>query len=292
MQRLLWLTDPHLNFVSDERRTQLMADILASQPTALLIGGDIAEAPTFVGFLQQFAAETSVPIYFVLGNHDYYRSSIAATRSVAAELAKSSPSIHWLPLTGTARLTDKAVLIGHGCWADGRSGDFLSSGVILNDYLLIEELHAAATQYGITPQDSNLSANASTDDPFVQPSLTRALLEQLKHLGDEAADHFRAVLPQAAEQGDHIFVLTHVPPFREACWHDGQISDDRWAPHFTCVAVGEVLADFMDRHPEHKMTVLCGHTHGAGQSEIRENLTVITGGATYRKPAIQMLIEV
>lgn len=84
---------------------------------------------------------------------------------------------------------------------------------------------------------------------------------------------------------------THVPPFKEACWHDGEISDDKWLPHFACKAVGNVLEKLMIEHPDRQMTVLCGHTHSSGRAEILPNLFVKTGGAEYGSPAIQEIIE-
>jgi predicted MPP superfamily phosphohydrolase len=35
------------------------------------------------------------------------------------------------------------------------------------------------------------------------------------------------------------------------------------------------------------MTVLCGHTHGAGFAQILTNLSVFTGGAEYGRPELQ-----
>jgi hypothetical protein len=117
-------------------------------------------------------------------------------------------------------------------------------------------------------------------------------LEKLEALGDEAAEHFRSVLPEALARYAHMLVLTHVPPFREACWHDGRISDDDWLPHFSCKAVGDVLLAAMKARPDRQMTVLCGHTHGAGEAQILPNLRVLTGGAEYGKPRLQGVIEV
>jgi 3',5'-cyclic-AMP phosphodiesterase len=37
-------------------------------------------------------------------------------------------------------LTPNTALVGHDGWGDGRLGDLNWSGVILNDFLLIEEL--------------------------------------------------------------------------------------------------------------------------------------------------------
>jgi hypothetical protein len=85
---------------------------------------------------------------------------------------------------------------------------------------------------------------------------------------------------------------THVPPFRESCWHEGQVSNDDWLPLFTCKAVGDVLVEAMAAAPDQKMTVLCGHAHGGGEAEILPNLRVLTGGARYGNPAVQQVIGV
>jgi Icc-related predicted phosphoesterase len=101
---------------------------------------------------------------------------------------------------------------------------------------------------------------------------------KLNELGDEAAAHLRKLLPDALKF-NHVIVLTHVPPFREACWHQGKISDNNWLPHFACKAVGDVLLEAMIAAPDKRMTVLCGHTHGSGEAELLPNLRVLTGGA-------------
>ena len=60
-------------------------------------------------------------------------------------------------------------------------------------------------------------------------------------------------------------VATHLPPLREACWHEGQISDDEWAPHFTCKAIGDVLLEIVPDFPDREVSVYCGHTHSPGR---------------------------
>ena len=117
-------------------------------------------------------------------------------------------------------------------------------------------------------------------------------LARLNALGDAAAAHFRAVLPGALGRFRHVVVLTHVPPFREACWHEGRVSGDDWLPHFTCKAAGDALAGAMASRPGRAMTVLCGHTHGAGEARVLPNLRVLTGGAAYGAPAVQQVLEV
>jgi 3',5'-cyclic AMP phosphodiesterase CpdA len=277
MKRIAWLTDLHLNFVTDDDRiAALVRDISDARPDTLLVGGDIGEAPTFASYLDDLATALKLPIYFVLGNHDYYKGSVAAVRDAALSLSQKSKQLTWLPDAGVVPLTEKTSLIGHGGWGDGRAGNFLQSGVVLNDYLLIEELRDA---HGALY-------------PIENAVLTVPLLKKLQALGDEAADHFRAVIPSAIQTSNNILVLTHVPPFREACWHEGNLSDDNWAPHFVCQAVGEVLVEFMRQHPEKQMTVLCGHTHSFGRASILDNLEVLTGQAKYGEPIVQQVLNV
>ena len=100
------------------------------------------------------------------------------------------------------------------------------------------------------------------------------------------------VLPDALGRFGHVVVVTHVPPFRAACWYRGQVSDDDWLPHFTCQAAGDVLADAMRARPDRRMTVVCGHTHGAGEAQVLPNLRVFTGGAAYGAPAVRRVLTV
>ena len=114
---------------------------------------------------------------------------------------------------------------------------------------------------------------------------------RLRALGREEAARVRARLPQALREFPHVILATHVPPFRETCWHRGRISDDDWLPHFTCKAVGDALLEIMKENPHARLTVLCGHTHGAGVTEVLPNLKVFTGGARYGRPALQDVIQ-
>jgi hypothetical protein len=78
-----------------------------------------------------------------------------------------------------------------------------------------------------------------------------------------------------------------VPPFMQACWHEGRISTPAFLPHFACKAVGEALVSVMRRHPERGLLVLCGHTHSSGEARILPNLLVRTGAAVYGQPRVQ-----
>ena len=112
-------------------------------------------------------------------------------------------------------------------------------------------------------------------------------LTKLNVLGDEAASFFRKQLSQALPNFQHIIILTHVPPFEEACWYEGNLSNDEFLPHFCCRATGKVFVELMSQYPDKNLTILCGHTHSGGVAQILPNLVVRTGRAVYGQPNIQ-----
>lgn len=204
-------------------------------------------------------------MYFVPGNHDFYRGSFALVRQKITALCEACPNLHWMPAAGVVSLTEKACLVGHDDWADSRHGDAWGSDVDLNDWELIGD--------------------------FMGLDKARRL-DKLNALGDEAAAHFRKVLPDALARFEHVYVLTHVPPFPEGCTWEGRITNADWLPHVCCKAVGEVLAEAMKARSDRKMTVLCGHTHQPADAMVLPNLRIVTGGAEYYQPRLQGLLEV
>jgi predicted phosphohydrolase len=231
----------------------------------LLIGGDIAEATDVVHYLEVLDHHLTRPIYFVLGNHDFYFGSIHRVRQDVRASCASSDNLVYLTDAGVIELSDGVGLVGHDGWADARIGDYERSMIMMNDYRLIEELA------GVTKEERW---------PLLQA------------LGDAAAAAVRRVLPLALERYELVYFLTHVPPLREACWHEGRISNDEWAPHFTCKAVGDAVLEIMQDYPQRELTVLCGHTHGSGEAHPLPNVWIFTGAAVYGFPAINRVITV
>jgi len=148
--KLLWITDPHLNFVHEEAIKSFCRKIKEKEPNAVVITGDIAEAPSIVSYLgfMDLNLENKCPIFFVLGNHDYYHGTIEGVREVMERLFTYDeaskmilePRLGWLSSSGVVPLTEKTALIGHDGWYDGQYADWYKSKVYLNDYLLIGEL--------------------------------------------------------------------------------------------------------------------------------------------------------
>jgi Icc protein len=269
--KVAWATDIHLNFPAISRVESFCEALRASDAEAVLLGGDIAEAASLVDWLTFLEARLDCPIFFVLGNHDYYGDDVSGVESRMRSL--TSERLAFLPHAGVVALTERTALVGHGGWGDARYGDFLNSTVVLSDYLLIKDLRESA----------------GLDQPLAALQDRAALQRKLQELGDQAAASLRPLLADAVARYEELLVLTHVPPFREACWHKGKIADDHWTPCFTCKSVGDTILEIAAAHPSCQITVLCGHTHSEGEASLLPNLTVQTQGSIYGEPRFRIL---
>ncbi|MCK4856496.1 MAG: metallophosphoesterase [candidate division Zixibacteria bacterium] len=262
--RIAWLTDIHLNFVSSVDERSFTHKIMAEQPDAVIITGDIGESGDVAEHLEYMANVLRCPIFFTLGNHDFYNGSIGEVRDSVRKLISQQENLIWLSDAAVIQVTESLAIVGHDSWADGRLGDYDGSCVELNDFYLIDDF-------------------AGLD--------RRRRLNLMQFLAEQAADHFRRTLPSAFESVDYVILATHVPPFKESCWHGSRTSNDMFLPFFSCKVVGDVLMEIMTRNPTKSLTVLCGHTHGGGEAQIRHNLKVLTGEATYGQPVIQRVLD-
>ena len=264
-KKLAWVTDIHLNFLVSEQRDKFIRTIAAHEPDLLLISGDIGEANDFGEYLQEIETGLQKPIYFILGNHDFYRSSWNEVRKQTQRLANDSRYLSWLTGLGVVRINQNTALIGHEGWADARYGDFDRSIIMMNDHLYIRDflgLNQAALKY------------------------------RLQKMGDTIAAELTQVLQKALRDYRHVILLTHVPPVDLACRHDGRIADANWLPHFSCRALGDALLAVMGAHPDQQLTVLCGHTHSMSLVKMSDNITVLTGEAEYGAPIVQEIFQI
>jgi Calcineurin-like phosphoesterase len=263
--RMTWISDIHLDYLTPQHKSEYLQSLATCETDAFLIGGDMGESDSFPGFLAEIENAAQKPLYFVLGNHDYYKSSIEKARQLASQFGSGSRYSVYLPDAGLIELTESTGLVGIDGWVDGRLGDFMRSPVRLRDY------------------------NEITDFLGLEKG---GLLNQLNRLGDEMAAHCCDLLPRAFESCGHIYLLTHIPPYRETCRHKGIIGNDDWLPHFTCKALGDALLEIMREHPENSLTVLAGHTHCHADFQPLPNLRVRVADALDGAPAIADTFEV
>lgn len=267
--KFAWLTDIHLNFLCKSAREAFYEEMKSLGADAFVITGDIAEAPSVIDILTEFADYIKLSIYFVCGNHDYYHGSVYEVRYLLNE-ALSHENLIYLGDGYSTPLTEDTVLVGIDGWGDARHGDFDNTHIRLNDSRLIAELWKA------------------------EQISYAALKEEMQRLADEDASDLDQVLNATLDnpKTKRIMIATHVPPFPEASYYNRKQSDKNWMPFFTCKATGDVIHKYATQYPKIDFLVLCGHTHEKREVKILSNLEVRTGGAKYEWPQLQEIIKV
>ena len=262
MASLLWITDPHFNFLSASSWRKVLHG-LAEYPSdvPLVITGDIAESRDFSRYLKELEQDRNV--YFVLGNHDFYGDSIAAAR----DCARSRPGyLEWR--NEPVRLSDTACLVGVDGWYDFNEGAGADTQLRMSDWGVITDF-----------KDKSMLSIAKMSALLAKQSAKLALKK----------------LELAFAKYKTVYLATHVPPFLGASLSPRRLPSDKdWAPVMVNTALGEALRSVrLDKF----VHVLCGHTHteahmvvpvnglGAG----RANVKVSAGRANYGEVFIEEL---
>lgn len=269
MAKYAWATDIHLDFLGDDsqRLIQFAESLITQSPTGIFLTGDLSMAKSLVYHLSAIEKVVQRPIYFVLGNHDYYASSIEQVRKAMRELTNASPFLRYMPTMPYYALTPQTAVIGHDGWYDGYHGDAVASTFIMNDWRAIKEF-------------ADVNGSRAT------------IITQARKLAHEGVTHVHNAIKQAVRYHKNLIILTHFPPFRESHIYNGKIGDDNAQPWFTSKMMGDMLLDASKSFPGHTFTVLAGHTHGKYTGKIRDNLIVNVGGAEYYQPQLQGIVEV
>ncbi len=267
--KLAWLTDIHLNFLSPEERNDFYRELLLNNFDAALITGDIAEAPSIIPILEEMVSVLKKKIYFVLGNHDFYKGKIDHVRDRIIASMRQNPLLQGLAYCGPVYLNEDVILMGQDAWADGRYGDYVQSNVVLNDCRMINDL---------------LQANHLGK---------MSLLDKMQSLADEDAKKLAANLSEVLlKHPKKIIILLHVPPFKENCLYEGKISSDDYLPFFSSKVMGDLLLKTAKEHKDVNFWVLCGHVHSESIYRPLSNLFVESGKAEYSNPEVQRIIEI
>lgn len=267
----VWVTDPHFNFIK-AKRTEELGAVLAKQYfdahiKACIISGDIAEAKDVVELLKAFMRGWQMPVYFVLGNHDYYGGSISRVERDIDLLCLEDGRFIWLDRYHD--YVNGIAVVGAGGWYDGVHGDAKGSRVLMSDFQWIDDLKVHFP-------------GAKSWEWY--PESRFPLLEKLQELAPKSVARGEEHLVQACTMGKDVIFVTHYPPYKEACWHEGKMSDNEWLPWFTCAAMGDMLDRVADAHPDNLIQVLCGHTHSSGCLPSSAEPSCADGRSSIRTP--------
>ena len=264
--QLMWLTDLHLDRVEEKRRKAFYTALAKVTADAVVITGDISDAPHLPGHLRELGqAFGTKPVYLVLGNHDFYGSAFSdVDRSVSAVCGEQKNLRH-LGQGEIIPMGNGTALVGHRGWADGRAGWGSRAGIANPDKDKIADLRRLSD---------------------------RAMFDKLAELGKESASYFRSVLPYALQCYEHVWVATHVPPFTCAAFYNGKPCGGTHLPYYANLSAGCVIRGISRAFPKSRLSVLCGHTHSTAEVNASERIRVFVGGARKRHPQMQKVFEV
>jgi len=213
------------------------------------------------------SAIANCPIYFVLGNHDYHFSDIKKLHNKIHNLCQRYPNLIWISETGPIKLSKKVAIIGVDGWYDADSGnpDFLK---FTPDWLLIKDFRSL-------------------------PSMD-ARIEKWREIAKASAVSAEIKLQEAIDAGyKRIYLLTHVPPWKEATRDVGTFLEKFWLPYNTNLTLGRKIKQVMSNHNKIRLTVLSGHTHEQSIIWVRKNVQCIVNDSNYLSgPQIRNIIYI
>ena len=262
--KICWVTDPHLEFLNRWDQQPFLDRLARQAGDAFLITGDIADSIQIGSVLDRLAQSVRKPVYFVLGNHDFYQGSVRETNAAVDGQVAKHFNLDWLQGREIIELGVTTALIGIGGWADGLGGLGPETPRRVADFEYINDLSTLANDY--------------------------ERFSWMRNFANRDAAQLKIVLEEAMAKYAKVIVATHVPPFEEAAWYEGTPSEPDYQPFFSSPTMGKMLLEAAREHPEQTVDVYCGHTHGKGIYTIA-NITVFTGDAEYREPKINGIIE-
>lgn len=266
IKELAVLADLHLDRAADDAKKRLWAKLASIQYDAALIIGDISVAAQ----LQQHLGLISKacwprPVYFLLGNHDYFDGSFAGVDRLVAETCQHLRNL--IPLGGgeIISLTPDTALVAHRGWYDGQAG-------------------AGARTWVDTPDRHRINDFKGLSRP--------EFFAKIKDLGRESARYFRRVLPLALSQYHTVLLASHVPPFWQGIRHGGASCDWHHQPYFSNMAAGNVIASIARYFPNRRIVVHAAHTHCPVHVRLSANLEIHVAGSQPGFPALQGVVQI
>jgi predicted phosphohydrolase len=273
-----WATDIHLDMAGDVLGKVKILSSQLKNCEALLITGDISVSEMLVPHLSMLETVIEKPIYFVLGNHDYYGSNIGIVRRKVTNMCNSSSFLRYMSSVPFIKIDEGKYIIGHDGWYDTQNGNPYSDTLLMNDWIRIG--------------DFNSSIRASYDGRAINKNVIVGISKQL---AQQSVNHVANAIKAVIKSSEHIVVMTHVPPFKESFnaseKYSGIPSTDI-LPWYTSKVMGDMLLNAAKTYPHVKFTVLSGHVHSHYDDDLLNNLNVKVGRAIYGNPQLATSIFV
>ncbi len=288
--RLTWATDVHLDFITNLNSAKATArnfDIFCSffkkeSCDAIVLSGDISIAMFLQDHLLALEERLKRPIYFVLGNHDFWGDRTMHVRKMMTELSNRSEYLKYLSAIPYVQLNKDIFMVGHDGWYDGLYGDPRLSSLVMNDWTQIGDYVDASSPIF---RDKQIIDSAA----ILTVAREQALLAT-RHV----TDGIKSLLSRRSPR--KIIVVTHVPPFTQPLDLSGSFKDRGTKqdvyPWYTSKTMGDMLLSVANSNLAVQFEVLCGHCHVKCDEYITSNLFLRSGVAEYYNPKPQLTFDI
>lgn len=282
--KLAWATDIHLDFITNPEQPVPSAknldvfckSLLQGKPDAIFLTGDISLSKHLRDHLFALEARIPLPIYFVLGNHDFWLGKIEEVRKQMNQVTLQSDRLKYLSAMPYVALSNETVMVGHDGWYDGFNGNPYASGLQMNDWYRISDFVEAG------------AVNRQTG--FLNLELVLSVARNQAVL---AAKHITFGIKSAISQRKpkKIIVVTHVPPFTGAL-HRAPADPQALYPWYSSKTMGDMLLTAAKANPNITFEIFSGHVHAKHEEQITPNLLFRSGGAEYGSPTLQGVFDI
>jgi hypothetical protein len=258
----IWLTDTHMNFLSNGVKRKFLKKIAASGKS-LFITGDISDYDRLEKNLRELSKACKGSVYFVTGNHDSYHGSWAQLDVLLRRATRDYPNLVYLPHVGIVKLNEDTCVIGPEGWYDGRLTDMRNDFMTpmgMNDFNYIDELK----------WDSR-----------------SAVIEAFEARADAGLVQLKALCEAAVKRYKNVIILSHPAPFERILKWRSEL-----APFYVWYNAGQYIGSFAAEHPDTHFLWLSGHTHEDADIDILPNLRCCSQSAVYRLPGFKKAIDV
>ena len=243
-----------------------MEALHAAAPDAVLVTGDFATAASLPRWLRAYRRMTDRPLYFILGNHDFWGGGVAEVREEVRRLSADIDGLVYLTVADPVTLAPGVALVGHDGWYDARSGRWDAPRFRMQDWDQVTDFAAITGHDGI--------------------------VAVARRLADAAEAELLPRVEAAAQRHATVLVATHVPPWPPPPG-SRRHPDGEWiAPWYVAEQLGHALERAAAAHPAVTFRVRAGHAHVRWEGiAIAPNLTCDVGGARYGSPVIERVLE-
>lgn len=266
-KKYIWLTDTHFTYLKKSELVQFLVELEAHKADGIFLTGDISNGTNINKHLHWLANIVKVPVYFVLGNHDFYRTSFEQVENSMVGLMAEHSNLCYLTLTPEPiQLSENTALIGHDGWYDAGWREPSTSLVFISDWFLIREFRRLFT--------------------------IEEVLELIRARARQAATFLDMSLRKALETNSTVYLLTHFPPWPEQHEWWGKLTEWFWQPYNSSKIVADAVSSVMKDYPDKKVIILAGHTHNRRVVHPTPNIEQRVGAANLGKATIQEIIQI